>query len=415
MKTTNRKKSIFFVLLYVFLIAIFLSPLLGKEDIEPGLWKKAMAIHKEVIVVDTHTDTPMVIFERKIDLGRRGEGGDKTDLDFLRMDEGGLDAVFFAVFVSNSLDTKHPAKRALELIDAIYNQVEKYPHLVDMAYSPQDIFQVHRERKKAILIGMENGGPIEGSLRILRDYYRLGVRYITLTHNSHNEICDSSTGGKPKWNGLSPFGKEVIGEMNRLGMMIDVSHISDQAFGDVIKESQAPVFASHSSVRSICNVPRNLSDEMIQALAKKGGVVQINFYSAFLDEKYKKKSDKLWEQLKPEITKIKEKYKDKNIGYWNEVGKLWKKFAPESPPIEILLDHIDYVVKLVGVDYVGLGSDYDGAGSFPEGLEDVTGYPLITYHLLKRGYKEQEIKKILGGNFLRFFSSVIEASTGMSR
>ena len=411
---TPVKRLLFILWLTLFLaVPVFLHPLAGQEEPDPKLWEQALAIHREAIVVDTHTDTPMAIIEKNIDLGQKGEGEDKTDLDFPRMKLGGLDAVFFAVFISNSLDDKHPAKRTLEMIDEIYRQVEKYPQLVEMAYSPQDIYRLHQEGKSAVLMGIENGGPMEGSLRLLRDFYRLGVRYITLTHSNHNDICDSATGGTPRWNGLSPFGKEVVREMNRLGMMIDVSHISDQAFRDVIKESQAPVFASHSCVRTLCDSPRNMTDDMIKALAEKGGVIQINFYSAFLDEEYKKKSDETWEKLEPEIAKIREMYKDKNSGYWNELGKLWKKHGPENPPITILLDHIDYVVKLVGVDYVGLGSDYDGAGSFPRGLEDVTGYPLITYHLLKRGYSETDIKKILGGNFLRLFTAVRETATNI--
>jgi membrane dipeptidase len=385
----------------------------GDKKLDARLWEKAWRIHREALVVDTHTDTPMVIIEEKVDLGQEGLGPDKNDLDFPRMKKGGLDAVFFAVFVSNHLDKQHPARRALEMIDEIYRQVEAYPDLVQMAFSPGDIFRLHQAGKSAVLIGMENGGPLEGSLRLLRDYYRLGVRYITLTHNSHNDICDSSTGGKPRWNGLSPFGAEVVREMNRLGMMIDVSHISDQAFADVIRESQAPVFASHSCARALCKVPRNMTDPMIRELARKGGVIQINFYSAFLDETYKRQSDETWAQLEPEIKKIKEKYPDEDAGYWKAVAALWKTRAPEQPGISALIDHIDHVARLVGVDYVGLGSDYDGAGSFPRGLEDVTGYPLITYRLLERGYSEEDIKKVLGGNFLRFFKRVTEVAMGM--
>ena len=254
---------------------------------------------------------------------------------------------------------------------------------------------------------MENGGPVEESLALLRTFYRLGVRYITLTHNGSNPICDSST-DEPRWNGLSPFGIEMVEEMNRLGMMIDVSHISDQAFWDVLKLSKAPVMASHSRVRAICDVPRNLSDDMIRALAAKGGVIQINFYSGFLSPVYQKKYREIRKQLEPDMKRLKEKYKDNENQYWQELFKLWKPLAPPPPKIDILLEHIDHVVKLVGVDHVGLGSDYDGAGSFPEGLEDISGFPKITYHLLKRGYDPEEIKKILGGNLLRVFTAVEE-------
>ena len=388
-----------------FLLIIPFSYLSGKEKIDPKLWEKAVKVHQEAIVVDTHCDTPMVMLGRGLDIGRKS---DKNDVDLIRMKEGGLDASFFAVFISNKMDKEHPAKNALEMIDEIHQQVERHPDLAEMAYSPADIRNIHQTGKRAILIGMENGGPIEGSLRILRNFYRLGVRYITLTHNSNNDICDSSNAETAKWNGVSPFGKEVIKEMNRLGMLIDVSHISDKAFWDVLEVSQAPVFASHSCVRSICSAPRNMSDDMIKALAKKRGVIQITFYSGFLDEGIKQKSEEIRKKVAPETKKLREKYKDNQKEFWDEVIKLWKKYAPPPPPIEKLIDHIDHVVKLVGVDYVGLGSDFDGAGSFPRGLEDVSGFPLITYHLLKRGYSETDIKKILGGNFLRVFEKAIK-------
>lgn len=387
------------------LLFIPLSNISEEEKIDPRFLEKALKIHNEAIVVDTHCDTPMAMLERGIDIGQRS---DQTDVDFIRMKEGGVDASFFAVFISNELDLKHPAKNALEMIDEIYRQVGRHPDLAEMAYSPMDIRNIQQKGKRAILIGMENGGPIQGSLRILRNYYRLGVRYITLTHGSNNDICDSSTAEKPKWNGLSPFGREVVKEMNSLGMMIDVSHISDKAFLDVIELSRAPVFASHSCVRSICNTPRNMSDSMIKALAQKKGVIQLNFYGGFLDEVIKKKSEEIRKKIKPEKERLKEKYKDDKNGYWNALIKLWKNQSPPSPPIEKLMEHIDYVVKLVGVNHVGLGSDYDGAGSFPHGLEDVSGFPLITYHLLKRGYSEEDIKKILGGNFLRIFEEVLK-------
>jgi membrane dipeptidase len=323
--------------------------------------------------------------------------------------------MFFAAFVPNGDDEKRPAKEALELIDEIYRQVEMYPALAKMAYSPNDIVQIHREGKRAILIGMENGGPLEGSLRLLRDFYRLGARYITLTHNNNNNICDSSTAEQPKWNGLSPFGKEVVKEMNRLGMLIDVSHVSDKTFWDVIRESEAPVFASHSCSRTICDVPRNMTDDMIRALANKGGVIQVNFYSNFVDPEYSRLAEEFEKKMSPEFKKLRETYKNDRKAYWLEVTKIWKAQGPAAPGIESLMKQIDYVVKLVGVDYVGLGSDFDGASSYPVGLENVTGYPLITYHLLKRGYKKEDIKKILGGNFLRVFGSVIQTSEQIKR
>ena len=396
------KKIIIIIIFSLIIVNISLN-LYSEEKIDPKLWKKALKIHNDAVVIDTHCDTPMVMLERGIDVGRRTAD---SDVDFVKMKEGGLDAIFFAVYVSNNMDKKHPSKKALRMIDEIHSQLEKHSDIATLALSADDISRVARSGKRAVLIGMENGGPVEGSLRLLRNYYRLGVRYITLTHAEHNDICDSATGGKPKWNGLSEFGKKVVKEMNRLGMVIDVSHISDKAFWDVLEISKAPVIASHSCVRSLCNTARNMSDDMIKALAAQNGVIHINFYSGFLDESHKRKTEELEKKLRPQILKLRKKYKDNQTEFWNVLMKMWKKHAPPPPEINVLIDHIDYIKKLVGVNHVGLGSDFDGAGSFPRGLEDVSKLPLITYHLLKRGYSKGEIKKILGENFLRVFKKI---------
>lgn len=388
-----------------FIILVNLSA--DSRTTDPELWKKALAIHESAIVIDTHCDTPMAMIERDIDIGKKQA---TTDVDLVRMKQGGVDSSFFAVYVSNNLDEKHPAKKALEMIDEIYQQVEAHPNLAEMAFSTRDIINIEKSGKRAILIGIENGGPIEGSLRLLRDYYRLGARYITLTHVKNNDICDSSTADNPRWNGLSSFGREVVSEMNRLGMMIDVSHISDKAFWDVLEVSRSPVIASHSCCRSICDSARNLSDEMIRGLAEKGGVIQINFFSAFLDPVYRQKAEAIRKKITPQTKKLKEKYENNQNRYWDAVFELWKKHAPPPPEIDILIDHIDHVAKLVGVEFVGLGSDFDGASSYPVGLEDISGFPLITYHLLKKGYGPKDIEKILGGNLIRVFEQVEKMS-----
>jgi membrane dipeptidase len=380
----------------------------GQKDVDLELWRRALKIHEDAIVIDTHCDTPMHMLDRGIDIGVKSR---TNNVDLIRMKEGGLDAVFFAVFVPNDQDDKHPAARAFDLIDEIHRQVERYPGLAGLACSPQDMRRLHEEGKRAILIGMENGGPIEHNLRLLRNYYRLGVRYVTLTHSDNNPICDSSTAAEPRWNGLSDFGKEVVREMNRLGLIVDVSHISDKAFWDVLDVSRAPVMASHSCARALCQSPRNMSDDMIRALARKGGVIQVNFYGGFLDESINRKTEELRKSLEPEIEKLKETHKGNEAAYWTAVGELWARHAPPPPEIDVLIDHIDHIVKLVGADHVGLGSDFDGASSYPKGLEDVTGYPLITYHLLKRGYPEKDIVKILGGNILRVFGEVIQTAS----
>lgn len=405
-------KSILTLLGILLLVLLPGARAYADERIDPELWQRALKIHRGAVVVDTHYDTPMVMLEGGLDVGHRSDRG---EVDFIRMREGGVGAAFFAAFSPNGSDLKNPSRKVLEMIDEVYRQVERYPDLAAMAFSAGDILDIHRRGKLAVLLGIENGGAIEGSLRLLRDFQRLGVRYVTLTHNANNDICDSATAEKPRWNGLSPFGKEVVREMNRLGMIVDVSHISDAAFYAVLESSRAPVLATHSGARALCPVPRNMSDEMIRALARKGGVIQINFYSSFLDFDYSRKAEIVDKRLKPEKDKLKEKFREDRVAYMAAAIELWKKNGPPPPPIEALIDHIDHVVKLVGADAVGLGSDFDGAGGYPRGLEDVTGYPLITYHLLKKGYSAEDIRKILGGNFLRLFREVSRIGASMDR
>ncbi|MBN2134792.1 MAG: dipeptidase [Acidobacteria bacterium] len=395
MNTLYSRKFLIFLLFVFVALNIFADE---DKTIDP-LWKKAMEIHQRAIVIDSHVDTPLA-FSRGVNIGVRD---DSVEVDLVKMKEGGVDAAFFAVFISNDDDDKHPSKDALQIIDRIYKQVEKNSDKAEMAFSVADIERIEKSGKRAILIGMENGSPVEDSLELLRIYYRLGVRYVTLTHNYHNSISDSSTAFHGKWYGLSPFGVDMVKEMNRLGMMIDVSHISDRAFYEVLKYSTSPVIATHSCCRAICDVNRNMSDEMIKELAKHGGVIQINFYSGFLSPEFKAKSDENYEEVIPSVKEIRSKYRDDKDAYWDHMVKIWKESSPESPEIDILMNHIDHVVKLVGVDHVGLGSDFDGAGNFPKGLQDISGYPVITYNLLKRGYSEEDILKILGGNLLRVF------------
>ncbi len=391
------------VLLLAFMTA---DPLAAQEEIDKGLWQKAMKIHQKAIVIDTHADTPGKMLRGDFNIGLRSDEG---HIDLIRMKEGGLDAQFMAVFVSQSREGQGAAHYALELIDVILQQVEANSDKAAMAYSPADIRRIHKQGKIAILMGMENGIPVEKSLRLLRDFYRLGIRYITLCHGGSNFICDSST-DEPKWNGLSDFGKEMVEEMNRLGIMIDVSHISDQTFWDMLKTSRTPIIASHSCARVLCNAERNLSDDMIKALAEKGGVVQLAYVSGFVSQAYQDKADERQEKLAPIIAELREKYKDDQEQLRQERSALYEKYPVPPPPITSLIDQIDHIVKLVGVDYVGLGSDFDGTGSVPQGLEDVSKLPIITYHLLKRGYKEEDIIKILGGNLLRVFEEVEEAA-----
>jgi len=374
----------------------------GVAGLDPGLLARARKVHQRAIVIDSHIDTPLSVVHQGIDLGVRQTG---TDVDLIRMKEGGVDAAFFAVFIPNQDDDKQPFLKALKIIDQMYLQVERNAALCEMAFSSGDVRRIEHAGKRAVLLGLENGSPIEDDLGLLRHLHRLGVRYVTLTHNSNNRICDSATAAEPKWNGLSPFGREVVAEMNRLGMMIDVSHISEAAFWQVLECSQAPVIASHSCCRALCDVPRNLSDAQIKALAARGGVIQVNFYGAFLSAEYARQENETRQRLAPVRQQLKEQYKDNRSEYIRRVMELMEAEGPKPPSLDVLIDHLDHVVRLVGVDHVGLGSDFDGASGYPAGLEDVTGFPLITYHLLKRGYREDDVVKILGGNLLRVFEA----------
>jgi membrane dipeptidase len=383
-------------------LAAMTLPAAVPEGLDPALWKRALKVHQAAIVVDTHVDTPGFFGDAGFDLAADA----KAEVDLAKMDAGGLDAVFLAVFVSNKHDDRNPAKEAMETLDAIHRQAALHPDRAALALTAADIRGLHKQGKKALLIGMENGSPIEGSLGLLRNYYRLGVRYITLTHAGNNDIADSSFADGPKWNGLSPFGREVVREMNRLGMMVDVSHLSDAAVRDALAASSAPVFASHSCARALCDIPRNLPDDLARAIAAKGGVVQVTFYSGFLDKAIYDANEAVEARLQPQFDALREKHTGDDAAYWAEASALWKAAMPPAPPIDALIDHIDHFVKVAGVDHVGLGSDYDGAGSFPRGLENASGYRLITYHLLKRGYSEGDVKKILGGNFIRYMETV---------
>lgn len=375
--------------------------------VNPSLWKKALSLHEKAIVIDTHCDVPTRVYYGSFDMASRNESG---HFDLERMREGGLDAEFLVVWIPNREDEKHPAKQALEEIDLIYQAVESRPDIAAMAFSPEDIERLAVQGKSACLMGLENGSPVEKSLRLLRTFYRLGIRYCTLTHSKHNAICDSSFDeSPPRWNGLSPFGKEMVREMNRLGMIVDIAHLSDQSIEAVLRESSAPVIDTHSGIRALCPMhpfQRNRTDDQIKAIARKGGVLHINFGAFFLDKEWAERSMKRQKMLKTREEELKELFKDDLEAFRNAYKDLRKGSSIPPPPLSCLMDHIDYVVRLVGADFVGLGSDFDGVDTLARGIDSVKDIPLITYHLLKRGYSEEVVLKILGRNFLRAFREI---------
>ena len=374
--------------------------------------KKTMQVHERALTVDTHCDTPMALLDEGFNVADRNTAP-QSRVDFPRMKEGGLDAIFFAAFTSQrertSENTEAAFQMANQMIDLTYKVCEENSAVAEVATKPEDIVRLEKEGKRAIYIGMENGFPLGTKLNRVEEFYNKGVRYITLCHSSNNDVCDSSTDKNgPEHNGLSQFGKQVVKEMNRLGMMIDVSHISDKSFYDVIELSNAPVIASHSSVRAIAHHNRNMTDDMIKALAAKGGVIQI----CLLDD-YVKDPDTTSVRFQKEkelrntyYTRWDELNDDEKAAARKEFRSLDEKYPKELPTVADYVDHIDHVKNLVGINYVGIGSDFDGGGGLKD-CADVSEFPRITEEMLKRGYTEEEIDKVWGGNFLRVFSAVV--------
>ena len=361
-------------------------------------------IHQEAIVVDTHADTLWRVLDRGEDISVRTGAG---HIDIPRLKEGGVDAEFFAIWVQPSYSPDHAARRALRLIDKLYQIVGRNSDRMVLAKSPDDIRAASEAGKVAALLGIEGGQAIENDLGVLRMFHELGVRYMTLTWSFGLDWADSSGGGS-QWKGLNDFGVKVVAEMNRLGMLVDISHVSDDTFRDVMKVTKAPVIASHSSARALCDAPRNMTDDMLRAVRDNGGVVMINFYSAFLDQAFRDRVKVVSEQHKPELAAIGEKFLLDPVGRENALWALHKKIDESitPPPFVRLIEHIEHVIKVAGIDHVGLGSDFDGVTSLPAGMEDVTKLPAITRALLERGYGESDVKKVLGGNFMRVFDEV---------
>ncbi len=375
-------------------------------------------IHREALTVDTHCDTPMMMVGGDYDMGVYHAATDERRgrIDLPRMQEGGLDAEFFAAFVGQGPLTAEgyaeAESRARKAIQAVHQMCEDYPDMVSLAVSPQDAFLLEAEGKIAAYIGMENGYPIGKDLSKMQAFYDLGVRYITLCHSSDNDICDSSTDRADAEDmGLSEFGRQVVAECNRLGIMVDVSHASDRSFYDVLEHSQSPVIASHSSCRALCDHPRNLTDDMIKALAEKGGVIQICFVSSFVRETPPNP------EREKALAALEEKYgsyrdiKDEEIRnkLRQEYRKIYEKYPAAEATVYDVIDHVDHVVELVGVDHAGFGTDFDGGGGV-EGCSDASEMPNLTRELVNRGYTEEDIYKIWGGNLLRVFQNVVNTA-----
>ena len=388
---------------------------------QPKTADSAQAIHQSAIIIDTHADTPQRFLDEHFDLGQDTPVSEGHE-DLGKIKKGNLAAEFFSIWVEPEFQG-HYARRAMDLIDSVYQQAARHPDKMTMAFSAADILRAHRQHKFAALMGIEGGHAIENDVRLLRDFYRLGVRYMTLTWSNTNEWADSSGDANDPavqhHKGLTDFGKDVVREMNRLGMMVDISHVSDDTFYAALAVTRAPVIASHSSSRELTHHPRNMTDDMLRAVAANQGVVMVNFYSAFIDENYRQASSDP-EKMKARDAEIAEFKKahahaDGSPVTNNEYGAIEKKWAAQfrRPPLKSLIDHIDHIAKIAGIDHVGLGSDFDGVSSLPQEIDSVADLPKITRALYQRGYTRAQIHKILGGNFLRVMQQVEEVASNM--
>ena len=399
-------------------LAIAASMPIGAQKAPSKMPSDPAAVHRSAIVIDTHADTTQRMLDEHYDLTQPlGDG----NLNFESAHAGNLGAEFFSIWVEPDLYKGHYARRTLELIDAVDQAAAAHPDKMMLATSPTDIERAHREHKLAALKGIEGGHSIENSLGLLRDYYRLGVRYMTLTWSNSNEWADSSGDIDNKsiphtQDGLSDFGKDVVFEMNKLGMMVDISHVADKTFYRAVISSRAPVFASHSSARALCDAPRNMTDDMLRAVARSGGpashggVVMVNYYSAFLSQAYRNAQRKQEPEVKAATDALKAKAaaEGRQVTY-GDLERLQRSYSDKipRPPFSVLIDHIDHIAKVAGVDHVGLGSDFDGvSGQMPEGMNSAADLPKITAALMARGYSAPDCEKILGGNFLRVFREV---------
>ena len=384
--------------------AAFLAATVTADDISA----RAKKLHFSSIVVDTHDDTTQRFLDGKFDLGPRSATG---SIDIPRMKEGGLGAIFFSIWIPSKVTGPEAVNRAMTQIDAVREQVRAHPQDLMLATTAAEVREARKQGKIAALMGVEGGHMINANLGVLRSYAALGVRYMTLTHSGNDEWADSST-DKAVHNGLTDFGKDVVREMNRLGMIVDISHVSDKTFYDVLETSKAPPFASHSSCRAICDAPRNMTDQMMKDLAAKGGVVQINYHVGFLNQEYRGKAT-------PEIAKeLGEEVRKHCAGddegcQLIEGERITRQFVAQGklPKVEYtaIIEHIEHAVRVAGIDHVGLGSDFDGA-NMPFGMEDATKLPKITEALLQKGYSEGDVRKILGENTLRVMTEVERVS-----
>lgn len=395
------------------LILVLCTAALGQtmpSGADQALWARALKLHRKAIVIDGHNDVTSPMVDEDFDLatnsvGKYHLGGDPFHTDIARLKAGGLTGEFFAIYVPGSTMTTGGAmRRAMDMIDATNREVERNPGTLTSCSTAAEIRRAKKQNKICILMGIEGGYVIEDSLYALRIFYRLGVRYMTLTHNVATNWADAHR--NEKHNGLTDFGKEVVREMNRLGMFIDISHVSVKVMNDVLDISTAPIIASHSSARALNDHTRNVPDDVLKRVAKNGGVIMVNFYPSFLDARTNREENERSAKLRDQMAAFREQYK----GDQRALDEAMRKLEDANPiyvtPYTTIVDHIDHIKKTAGIDHVGLGSDFDGVPFLPAGMNGAEDTVLITYEMLRRGYTETEIRKVLGENLLRAMSQM---------
>lgn len=389
------------------------KPSTTETETEEQLVERALAIHDKVLTVDTHADTPLRMIEPGFDMAERHDPNETgSKVDFPRMKEGGLDAIFFAAFVAQDIRDDDGNTRAkalcLQMIDSVIASTERNSDIVGLALNPDDAYELEKAGKRAIYLGIENGYPIGNDINNVEEYFNKGVRYITLVHSSNNDLADSATDENgTEHGGISEFGSKVVSEMNRLGIMVDVSHGNDSVFYDAIKMSKAPIIASHSNARSVTEHKRNMTDEMLKLMAKNGGVVQLTMLADYLRTAPPNAArDSAMTAMRASITKpISEMTDEERAELRKSFNELNDKYPSPPATVEHVADHIDYIVKVAGIDHVGIGCDFDGGGGI-EGIFDASEVMNITIELVRRGYTEEQIEKIWGGNLMRVFEEV---------
>lgn len=384
----------------------------SKTETEEELIERALKIHKKVLTLDTHADTPLRMIEPGFDMSERHDPNETgSKVDYPRMKEGDLDAIFFAAFVAQDIRNDDGNSRAkslcFQMIDSILVSIERNSDIVGLALNPQDAYSLEKEDKRAIYIGIENGYPIGEDLSNVEAYYNKGVRYITLVHSSNNDLADSATDPNgAEHDGISEFGSQVVNEMNRLGIMVDVSHGSDSVFYDAIKLSKAPIIATHSNARAVTNHKRNMTDEMLKLMAKNGGVVQLTMLSSYLrDTPPNIKRDSAIDSLRSNMKPIDKMSDEEKVALRAKYQEINENYPNPPATVKHVVDHIDHIIKIAGIDHVGIGCDFDGGGGI-EGVFDASEVMNITIELVRRGYTEEQIEKIWGGNLIRVFKDV---------